>query len=92
MCRRTSAVLSSVKNSVSVVFLLLFFSNKKARVFQHVKIMKQIAVLVFALFGCAYSLPTPEDACDCGNVIHLKFWEKLKIYDMMAQFEAKTIS
>lgn len=38
--------------------------------------MKQFAVLMFALIGCAFSLPTPEDECNCGNVTHPNFEEK----------------
>lgn len=35
--------------------------------------MKQFVILVFALFGCAFSLPKPDDSCDCGNVIGFNF-------------------
>lgn len=53
--------------------------------------MKRIAILVVVLFGCAFSLPTPEDDCNCGNVIHSNFQDK-KILKMMHNLKQKLFS
>lgn len=55
------------------------------KVFFHTKWnMKQFVILTFALFGCAFSLPTSDNSCDCGNVWFIQFY-KLLIYGIKYQ-------